>query len=380
MGAFRRKHISKNTEKLTDLSQLIDDAEKNSEHHAENESTDESVKEDDRWSMINDDTWLDGWRTAAYKSKDISDAENDGKFSHEDSVQEEWDLPVRHSDPTDGKPRKKKKRRKKHYLLKLLIMIIVVICAYEVLTSSIFDIKRISVNDCRYYTKEQIIEKSGIKAGNNMFKTSTRRASEKLLEEPYIKEVKIKRKPPSVVEISILERREFASVPLSKKYAVIDDDGMVLSIAETPPQVPLIEGVKVKKAKVGSALVTETNSMYSSMIRILKAAEKNEITIKKIGADKAVLKIYVYDSLCIVGTGKNILKNIGGIDKVLKNMATQNIVRGTLKVSGGNTFPYSPIVEEPVVQTQKDMQQTPPQPASTQTNQENQNVQQQTQP
>ena len=101
-------------------------------------------------------------------------------------------------------------------------MIIVVICAYEVLTSSIFDIKRISVNDCRYYTKEQIIEKSGIKAGNNMFKTSTRRASEKLLEEPYIKEVKIKRKPPSVVEISILERREFASVPLSKKYAVID--------------------------------------------------------------------------------------------------------------------------------------------------------------
>ena len=113
MGAFRRKHISKNTEKLTDLSQLIDDAEKNSEHHAENESTDESVKEDDRWSMINDDTWLDGWRTAAYKSKDISDAENDGKFSHEDSVQEEWDLPVRHSDPTDGKPRKKKKRRKK---------------------------------------------------------------------------------------------------------------------------------------------------------------------------------------------------------------------------------------------------------------------------
>ena len=120
--------------------------------------------------------------------------------------------------------------------------------------------------------------------------------------------------------------------------------------------------------------------MYSSMIRVLKAAEKNEITIKKIGADKAVLKIYVYDSLCIVGTGKNILKNIGGIDKVLKNMATQNIVRGTLKVSGGNTFPYSPIVEEPVVQTQKDMQQTPPQPASTQTNQENQNVQQQTQP
>ena len=44
MGAFRRKHISKNTEKLTDLSQLIDDAEKNSEHHAENESTDESAK------------------------------------------------------------------------------------------------------------------------------------------------------------------------------------------------------------------------------------------------------------------------------------------------------------------------------------------------
>lgn len=324
MGIFNRNGKNDKDENLVDISQIIDE---------------DKEPEDDRWSVMKDDTWMDQWKTAPFKI-------NSEDEEQEEHIQEEWEIPV----SSDGNKaigfRKKKKRRKKRYILKFFILLMLIAGIYMFLTSSIFDIKSIVVNDCRYHTKEQILEKSKVKIGDNMFKLSIRKASAELLKEPYIKEAVIKRKPPSMVEISIVERREFATVLLGKKYVTIDPDGMILSKSEVVPAVPLIEGIKIEKAKIGQALIAESNSRYSSIMSVLRSAEENEIAVKKIKVDSSNLKVYVFDSLYFVGTPKNLNKNMKNISKVLRNMATQNIVRGTLKVTGGNTFPYSPIVED----------------------------------
>ncbi len=303
--------------------------------------------EEDRWSAIYDDAWMDEWRTSSFATKEIE------KAAEEDNTeQQEWTLSM--ATPDGTKQRKKKKRKKKHYLLKFIAALLLATGCYLILTSSIFDIKSIAVNDCRYYTNEQIIEKSKISTGMNMFKVSTRKASKRLLKEIYIKEVTVKRKPPSIIEISVLERYEFAALLYKGKYAIIDPDGMVLSISKVVPEVPVIEGVKVKKAKVGEALIAEGNPLYSSIIRVLKATEKNQIAVKKVKPDGPSVKVYVYDSLCFVGTPKNLVKKMHSIDQVLKNMASQNIIRGTLKVSGNNEFPYSPVLDEEEEETRAD--------------------------
>ena len=57
----------------------------------------------------------------------------------------------------EEKVRKKKRRRKKHYLLKFILIIIFGIGIYFFLTSNLFDIQKIIVENNSYYTSEQII-------------------------------------------------------------------------------------------------------------------------------------------------------------------------------------------------------------------------------
>ena len=57
----------------------------------------------------------------------------------------------------DTPVKKKKKRRKKRYLLKLCAVLLVAFGAYKLLTSPIFDIQKITVENNAYYTSEQII-------------------------------------------------------------------------------------------------------------------------------------------------------------------------------------------------------------------------------
>ena len=71
---------------------------------------------------------------------------------------------------TEEKPkkkRKKKKRRKKHYLLRFLLIVALAVGIYYFLTSELFDIQEIIVENNVYYTSEQIIDLAKAKTGGN---------------------------------------------------------------------------------------------------------------------------------------------------------------------------------------------------------------------
>jgi cell division protein FtsQ len=104
------------------------------------------------------------------------------------------------------KVKKKRKRKKKRYLLKFFILLILAASLYFFFSSSMFDIQKITVENNNHYTKEQLISLAGVRTGENLFKASLSQMKENLLADPYVKNVKLRKRLPAEVVISVQER------------------------------------------------------------------------------------------------------------------------------------------------------------------------------
>ncbi|MEL7655944.1 MAG: FtsQ-type POTRA domain-containing protein, partial [Bacillota bacterium] len=164
------------------------------------------------------------------------------------------------------KIRKKKKRKKKHYLLKFLVLVAFVTGMYFFFTSDLFDIQKLTVENNSYYTTEQIIQLAGAKTGENLFKAPISQMKDKLLADPYVKSVKLKRRLPGEVVIIVEERKEDAAIPYGNSFIIIDKEGMVLRKSEQEPTLTLLVGMTVKNMKPGTPLEVEDNAALTDTL------------------------------------------------------------------------------------------------------------------
>lgn len=247
--------------------------------------------------------------------------------------------------PKEEKVRKKKKRRKKHYLLKFIMVIVLCTGLYFFFTSSLFDIQKIIVENNKYYTSEQIIGIAKAKPGKNLFKSSTSDMKERLLKDPYLKSVKVKRKLPDTIKIIVEERKEYAAIPYGEGFVIIDQEGLVLRKVKAEPKLTLLLGMTVKDTTAGKALKVEENSVLTDTLSMLKKMEAKELYFKKIDISHVVIKAYIYDHLTCEGTPENILKNLEPIQEVLYDLYSKGIKRGVIKVGTEGYFSFSPLEE-----------------------------------
>jgi cell division protein FtsQ len=243
------------------------------------------------------------------------------------------------------KVRKKKKRKKKHYLLKFIVFVVFATGMYFFFTSSLFDIQKITVQNNSHYTTEQIIKLAGAKTGENLFKASLSQMKDKLLDDPYIKNARLRRKLPAEVAITVDERKEAAAVAYGSKYIIIDGEGMVLRKADTEPKLTLLMGMKVKSMKPGSPLEVEDNSSLTDTLKLLQQVKKHELFLKKIDLSKMIIKAYIYDQLICEGTPEDIMNNLDSLQEVLYDLYTKGIERGVIKMGSDEYFSFSPLVE-----------------------------------
>lgn len=241
--------------------------------------------------------------------------------------------------------RKKKKRKKKHYLLKFTILTAFLVGMYFFFTSSLFDIQEITVENNKYYTVEQVISLAGAKTGENLFETSLSQMKEKLLADPYIKNVKLKRKLPAEVVIIVEERKEDAAIPYGNQYVVIDNEGMVLRKVDSEPTLTLLMGMTIENMEPGTPLKVEENAVLTDTLRLLREIKKYELYFKKIDLSNITIKAYIYDQLVCEGTPENIMSNLDSLQEVLYDLYTKGIERGVIKMGSDQYFSFSPLVE-----------------------------------
>ncbi|MDD4565960.1 MAG: FtsQ-type POTRA domain-containing protein [Eubacteriales bacterium] len=243
------------------------------------------------------------------------------------------------------KVRKKKKRKKKRYLLKLFILLISAVFLYFFFTSSLFDIQKITIENNNHYTKEQLISLAGARTGENLFKASLSQMKENLLADPYVKNVKLKKRLPAEVVISVQERYEDAAVPYGNKYILIDSEGMVLRISDVEPAMTLITGIVVTNMEPGTPMEAEQNASLTDTLKLLQKVKKHELYFKKIDISNLVIKAYIYDQLICEGTPENIMDNLDSLQEVVYDLYTKGIERGVIRMGSDEYFSFSPLVE-----------------------------------
>lgn len=244
-----------------------------------------------------------------------------------------------------GTKRKKKKRKKKRYLLKFILLAAFIVGMYFFFTSSLFDIQKITVENNSYYTVEQVISLAGAKTGENLFEASLSQMKEKLLTDPYIKNVKLKRKLPAEVVILVEERKEDAAVPYGNQYIIIDNEGMVLRKTDTEPTLTLLMGMTIENMEPGTPLAVEENALLTDTLKLLREIKNYELFFKKIDLSNITIKAYIYDQLVCEGAPENIMSNLDSLQEVLYDLYTKGIERGVIKMGSDKYFSFSPLVE-----------------------------------
>ncbi|MDR2132392.1 MAG: FtsQ-type POTRA domain-containing protein [Clostridiales Family XIII bacterium] len=241
--------------------------------------------------------------------------------------------------------RKRKKRRKKRYLLKLCIVLLAAFGAYKLLSSSIFDIQSIVVENNAYYTSEQIIAMSGVGLGENIFRVSMRGVRNALLSDPYILSVKMKRRLPGALVLHVAEREEAAFARDGGECVIIDENGLVLRRTNSAPLLTELGNLKLVEAEPGRPLVAEENAALTDTLNLLKKVKNAELYFKKVDISNIIIRAYIFDRLVCEGTPANISDNLDELKNRLLDLKEQGIERGTVKVGGDRYIAWQPVSE-----------------------------------
>lgn len=241
--------------------------------------------------------------------------------------------------------RKKKVRKKKNYLLRFLVFVGILAAVTLFLSSGFFVIEKIEVQGNVYYNDEEVINISGAQTGGNLFwGAGASEIRDRLGEDPYFAEVRVKRRLPDTLVIEVEERRQTAAIVYGDEYIVIDEQGIVLRKSDVDPKVTLLTGLTVSKMKPGEKIEVEESAILSSTLQMLQVMTDGDIYFKKIDVSKTIIRAYIYDTLLVKGTPRQMKDSIenGNLQKVVNNLFKNDTTRGTISLGNGKYMSFSP--------------------------------------
>lgn len=218
------------------------------------------------------------------------------------------------------------KNKKKLIRLSFLIFFIAIFI-FLLIKSSFFNIESINVIGNYLVSKEEIIALSDV-LEKNIFLISKNRITENIKNNPYIEEVRIKRKLPATLEITIEEKKIKGVLKLNNSFVNIDNEGRMVQALDTFPhdKVFIIEGINVKEY-IPNEYVSKDKNVLESLKEVLKVCEyTKELGI--ISADLRDLeniKFKTKNNLVIdVGDCSNLDYKLGYARTIIKSKLVNN--------------------------------------------------------
>jgi len=208
-----------------------------------------------------------------------------------------------------------------------------------------FEVKAYEVEGNSYYTDDEIMVMGDCKTGGNIFwHVDSKDIKERLLKDPYVSKVKVRRILPDTVKIIITERRQEAAMVFGSSYVVIDEENIVLRKTSVAPKLPLVKGITITKMDMGEVIEVKEKVRFQQAIELIQIMENNDMYFKTIVMEKTQVKAYVLDNLVCVGSPADMMQSVkdGNVQKVIRQLFKKKIERGTIKVSGGDYISFSP--------------------------------------
>ncbi|MFA6939459.1 MAG: FtsQ-type POTRA domain-containing protein [Clostridiaceae bacterium] len=207
--------------------------------------------------------------------------------------------------------RRKKRIRRRFFVFSLLLIITSIALAFNLKT---FDIKEIFVKNNVKVTKDDIINLSGISIGDNIFYVSFYKSKKNILSNPYIKTVKLKRKLPGSIEISVTERNEAVYFQKENSFYILDETGVFLKKSSEAPALLKIKGIENKVSyEKNSILFKDSRYKYAiEKFSILDFSSKyNKYKFKSVDLSSLVnIKLYINNMEIRLGSDEDLLDKV----------------------------------------------------------------------
>ena len=168
--------------------------------------------------------------------------------------------------------------------LSFIAALALVVCA-----TPIFKLTDIQVSGNSYYKKSAIVDKSGLRLGQNglyalrgynpikIFSLRCAAAEQSVLAAcPYVKTVQARYVAPKSVHIEVEERVKSVVVPYHNSALLIDDEGVVVDIARDcgEPGLPVVNGLPVSQYNVGKQLRSEDGAKVNALLMVISALKQ----------------------------------------------------------------------------------------------------------
>ena len=249
-----------------------------------------------------------------------------------------------------NKKKNVKIRRKIVAFLGLLIFCIIIFNI--VIFSNLFKIRKITVINNSKLNAEEIIQNSGLKIGNKLFRPSSGKIKNKVQENAYIEHAKITKKINGEVIIEVQERTPAYMLQLEDGYGYINNQGYILEVADTNNGLPIIQGIATNEEEIvpNSRLNEDDLTSLENIIKIMDIAKENNLDTKVTSIDitnKNQYSIYIQEEKKRIHLGEN--TNLGNkMLYAISIMEKEKGIEGDIYVNGDLNNKFQPYFREKV--------------------------------
>lgn len=121
--------------------------------------------------------------------------------------------------------------------------------------NALFSVKEIQISAPAYFDRNTLLELSGIRAGTSIFWINSRKAAQRLLEEPAVLSVEVTRVFPSALVINVTGRAPFAYILIEGDCWLVDTEGIIYrQDSRLTGSLPVITGVERDQLALGQPL------------------------------------------------------------------------------------------------------------------------------
>lgn len=239
----------------------------------------------------------------------------------------------------------RKKKNTGNIMIILTLLLMITIGMYTLLNSELFETKNIEIVGNTVLSDDEIIKKLDIKVDKNIFMYNTNKMINKLNDNPYIEDVKIKRNIPSGLKITIKEKEIYAILRDGKDYCYIDNQANFIE------QIKDIE--KDDIVKVDVSYIIEDNKVKfkdkeekDTLIKLLDAIKECNLSkkINEINFEKSdIINIYTNDNIQIkLNKDNNIKYNISRSSAIMADLQKKSNNKGIVDLTYQNYAIYTP--------------------------------------
>lgn len=213
--------------------------------------------------------------------------------------------------------KRRKKAKKSIFNRRIIILFLLVFLIYFFLSSAIFCLKGIMIYGIKQIKPEEILRDIKIKPRKNIFLIKSKSMENTLGKHPKIKEVKVRKKYPNNLEISIKERKPLMVLKDRNIFAIIDKEGQIMETGNYFPNLflPLVEGIVLIEPAAGKNILDDKIRACSAAI----SAEGKIYPHKIVRFNFEGRKIKLFTSYNLeVRLGK--VKNTSEVEKIIEKM------------------------------------------------------------